>query len=340
MIFSFINPSVIKNKKINVCFIFLMYFICGYANAAANPCSPRPGWNARAMLLPVPAQLVIPFNTAEGSVLYETEATITDSDVQIADCPGPLYYGLWLAYSGHSAANEVETNVPGISLRLSAKDIWLDSGTPVILNGVFPKETGDIYKTPGGAWLMRNSGLKVELIKNSKRVINGSIEKDKSYAFMALGITGTKLFTVINFKLDNNTRVISPSCEITSNPNIRVEFGKFFNKNMPSHTGPVDNSEREFSIDLQCNENTKVSIAYDAPESSKNNILPSSITNQGSAKGIYIDFVDIGALGKMNEVITSSGKAETIKQKVRLYRSGAFSSGSVLGNATYTLNYE
>ncbi|EGY1732112.1 hypothetical protein JHS29_004773, partial [Salmonella enterica] len=83
----------------------------------------------------------------------------------------------------------------------------------------------------------------------------------------------------------------------------------------------------------------KVSITYDSIN--KDPVLQSSIINQGTAKGVYINFFDIGgSLGSSKTIITSSAETETIKQKVALYRYGKFVPGDISGNATYTLNYE
>lgn len=311
--------------------LLVIFFVTVFQNTArANICGPRTGWNGARMLMTFPTSLVVPAGKAVGDILYETELVITGTDIQIGDCPGPgtFYYSVYYDGVFNSMSpiqNVMKTNIPGIGIKLNAR-INITSGDLPLKSGVF--------NTPTGIWLRAQDRVKAYLIKTDSETGSGKLATGSLGRYQVAPDN-----TVVIYFLNNTpTNIRTSSCEIQGDKNKVIDFKNVMNKNLSSISGAVPGTQREVVIDLRCHPGSKVSVTFDSQY--KDTILQSSLVNQGTAKGIYVHFPNIGLLGQSNTVINSSGEIETIRQTVELYRSGDFTSGSITTQATYTLNYE
>ena len=319
-----------KLKKMSAYGALILGSMLFSTSAQAFVCTFKAGWTPNNIVdTGFPSSIVIrPDDNVVGTVLASKTHVITATNLQLSDCPGP---GTWSWYTnsfnGSATPGEItETNIPGIGVRVKSKLYGLDFVGPGI---------GPAYNTPSGGWLYGGDYLSVEMIRTSEKVGSGTINSKLA----EMGQYHDNQYNA-GLVLKNSTpiKITGSSCEVIGNANKVVDFGNVINKNLASVAGVVDGTEREVSIDLKCHPGIKVAITYDSIY--KDSVYKSSVVNQGTAKGIYIYFPDIGELGTKNSVITSASENETIKQKVQLYRAGQFSSGSISGQATYTLNYE
>lgn len=328
------------NKKNIICyrkrlligkFIVLLasYFYAEISMAAV--CTFRQGWDpSHIKYIKMPDTLTIDATAPLGAILYSVDYEITSSDLQISDCPGPGVWTFFIRNGDQFSSNSVsETNIPGIGWKVYSKIRNTTTGyapSPITWK-----------PTPTGGWLDAGDYIRVELVKTKESVNNGILNPLLYASFGAYH--DLNYYVGLLIRSNTTTKVIGKTCSVTGNKNKEVSFGSVRNKNLSNVTGVIRDTEREIDISLKCTPGTKVSITYDSIN--KDPVLQSSIINQGTAKGVYINFFDIGgSLGSSKTIITSSAETETIKQKVALYRYGKFVPGDISGNATYTLNYE
>ncbi|MCQ1917269.1 hypothetical protein LAX92_23190 [Escherichia coli] len=321
----------LKLKKISAYSALILGSVFFSTSAKAWVCTFKSGWTPNNIVyLGFPQSIVVKVSDTIGTVLASKNHVMTTTDLQISDCPGPGYWNWYVRnFNITTTPGEItETAIPGIGIRVKAKiynQIYIGPGH------------GISNPTPTGGWLSANDYISVEVVKTAEKVGSGVL----NYSYWSdFGQYHDKQYNP-GLVLKNSTpvNITGASCEIVGNANKEIKFGTILNKNLASITSQVvPGTEREIIIDLKCNPGTKVAVTYDSIN--KDPVYKSSITNQGTARGVYIYFPDIGELGQKNTVITSSGESETIKQKVNLYRAGNFSSGSISAQATYTLNYE
>lgn len=337
------NANIFTPKTLLICIAMSCMLITNVSLAA--PCVPDPSWNPKNVYFKFPAEIIVRNDAAVGDVLAEAEEEVVSAETYVGHCPGPGYVGLTFSYNPPGSPSSMtikETNIPGIGIKIESLytrgSINVPENAWRILTGVFPVSTGDIFRTPNDAYLT-NLKVKASLIKTQSNVGQGFLPNTDVYGIMTLSLQGgSALFAPIaNFRV-NGTQIKKPSCTVSSGKDIVVDFEDIYIKNAGLINGGVPGTEKEFNIQLSCNETSKISIMYNSDY--KDDVLHSSIKNQGSAKGIYINFIDIGRLGDYKTITTSSQGTETIRQKVQLYRSGTFVTGDISGSATYTLNYE
>lgn len=337
------NANIFTPKTLLICIAMSCMLITNVCLAA--PCVPDPSWNPKNVYFKFPAEVIVRNDAAVGDVLAEAEEDIVSAETYVGNCPGPGYVGLTFDYTptGTIMSGMInKTNIPGIGIKIESLytrgSINVPDNEWRTLTGAFPLGTGDIFRTPNNAYLT-NLKVKASLIKTQSNVGQGFLPNTDVYGVMTLSLQGgSALFApIVNFRV-NGTQIKKPSCTVSSGKDIIVDFKDIYIKNAGLINGGVPGTEKEFNIQLNCNETSKISIMYNSDY--KDDVLHSSIKNQGSAKGIYINFLDIGRLGNYNTITTSSQGTEIIRQKVQLYRSGTFVAGSISGSATYTLNYE
>ncbi|HCP1358921.1 fimbrial protein [Escherichia coli] len=321
----------LKLKKISAYSALILGSVFFSTSARAWVCTFKSGWTSNNIVyLGFPQSIVVKPSDTVGTVLASKNHVITTTDLQLSDCPGPGNWSWYVRSFNYSTTpGEItETAIPGIGIRVKAK----------IYNQIYTGPgNGKSNPTPSGGWLSANDYISVEVVKTAEKVGSGVLNPS-SWADFGQYHDNQHNHGLI-LKNSTSINITGPSCEIVGNANKEIKFGTVLNKNLTSITSQVvPGTEREIIIDLKCNPGTKVAVTYDSVN--KDPVYKSFITNQGTARGIYIHFPDIEGLGQKNTVITSSGENETIKQKVNLYRSGHFSSGSISAQATYTLNYE
>ncbi|EHP1067847.1 type 1 fimbrial protein [Escherichia coli] len=286
-----------------------------------------------------PSTLYVNKATPVGTVLHRSTLKVgygPGTSRPFMTCAGNGTFG----YFGHigeafptslTTPSTIPTNVTGIGLRVYMDQLQFPSN---LLSGPFPSPP---YKNPN---FYGNETFTVELVKTSDNVGNGRLNSgtifkwgpvyDGVYAPIVSGVS------------PRSTQIIGKTCQVVNNKDKVVDFGTLIKKNLANISGLVPETEREFTIGINCDAGVNVSVIFSSDY--KDPVLQSSIVNQGTAKGIFIYFPDIGMLGQKNRVISSStGGYHEIKQKVQLYRSdlrGAYSPGSISATATYTLNFE
>lgn len=277
----------------------------------------------------MPDTLTIDNSVPVGSVVYSFDYVMTSTDKQIADCPGPGQWAYFIRNGTPDLTVSIsETNVSGLGWKVYSTVRYTTSGYAPVF--------GQYNATPTGAWINAGDFIRVELIKTKEIVGSGTLNPRRIATF---GLFHDN-FYYPGLYIDTNktTEIISKTCEVIGDKNKVINFGNVINKKLSSVSGVVPGTQKDIVIDLRCNPGTKIAVTYDSQY--KESGLHSSVKNQGTAKGVYIHFPSIGRLGQSNTVITSSKETETIRNTVELYRYGTFKSGSISGQATYTLNYE
>ncbi|MBJ9325209.1 fimbrial protein [Citrobacter freundii] len=309
--------------------LLLMSFSLWLASETAFAgCTPLNGFENKVINFNFPASLTAKHGLPVNSVIHEIKLG-TYGDVAL--CNGDIIqYGTWKGnvWGQTGESKIIETNIPGVGVELYY--------TADNSNFQFPF---DVPYSGVSNFYIKYLSPSLRFIKTKEHITPGVITPGVIGTHELNRANSSDMYTTFTANLQSAVEIKAPSCEVQGDPNKVVSFGTVINKNLASISRDVPGTEREITIDLKCNPGTKVAVTYDSVN--KDSYLQSSIINQGTAKGVYVLFLDnIGKLGQANTVITNSGEIETIKQRVVLYRSGTFSSGSISAQATYTLNYE
>lgn len=292
-------------------------------------CTPLNGFENKVINFNFPASLTAKHGLPVNSVIHEIKL---GSYGDVALCNGDvIQYGTWKGnvWGQTGESKIIETNIPGVGVELYY--------TADNSNFQFPF---DVPYSGVSNFYIKYLSPSLRFIKTKEHITPGVITPGVIGTHELNRANSSDMYTTFTANLQSAVEIKAPSCEIQGDSNKVVSFGAVINKSLASIINQsIPGTEREITIDLKCNPGTKVAITYSS--ANKDSVYKSSITNQGTARGVYIYFPDIGELGQKNSVITSSGESETIKQKVQLFRgAGQFSSGSISGQATYTLNYE
>lgn len=319
-------------------FLLALPILYSFSATAAVTCTPINYFPKIFNFTDFPQKLLVKRDTPINSVIHKGKYTVGPGTgtIPFMTCTGSGSFG----YYGHigsafpssiSSPGIVPTNIKGIGAKI------------YFSKQLFPKDIlGGIFTLPttGNPNFYGDETVEIELIKTATEVDNGVLNTGE---FLRWGASYEGKFIQI-FSVSNMipTKIIGKTCEFAYEKNKVINFGAIINKNIANLSGPVPNTQHDIKIGLNCDAGVKLSVTF--ASENKDSILQSTIVNQGSAKGIFIHFPDIGMLGQENEVIASTaGGYQEITQKVQLYRSdhlGKYVSGSIEGVATYTLNYE
>ncbi|MGP3589969.1 fimbrial protein [Vagococcus sp. WN89Y] len=314
----------------------LMY--CFNAEAIVT-CFPINGFPLNYTFTDWPGSLVVKNTTAVGTVLHRSTLKVgygVGTSRPFMSCFGQGRFG-YFGRIGNAFPNNittpgiVPTNVRGIGIRVYIDGLQFPSN---LLASTYPSPPAQDPNFYG------NETFTVELIKTSGDVANGYLNNGTLFEWGA-AYDGTYL-TIVTGRSSQSTQIIGKTCALVGNANKEVDFGTLSNRTLANISGLVPGTEKEVSIGINCDAGVKVSVTFSSAY--KDPVLQSSIVNQGSAKGVFIYFHNIGMLGQKNQVISSTINGyNEIKQNVGLYRSdlhGSYSPGTISATATYTINFE